>query len=65
MTYMISFVVFLAFVLLMAIGVMFKRQAIQGSCGGITRIGIKKECNCVEVCDEHQHALYQIQEPKC
>lgn len=64
MIYMISFIVFLAVVALMAIGVMFKRRAIQGSCGGLANIEIERECNCIEVCDEHQRVLYQIQEPQ-
>lgn len=63
MTYLISFGVFLIVVALMAIGVMLKRQAIRGSCGGLATIDIERECNCVEVCDEHRPTLYQIQEP--
>ncbi|WP_100751686.1 (Na+)-NQR maturation NqrM [Vibrio salilacus] len=63
MTYVISFIVFLVVVVLMAIGVIFKRQAIQGSCGGLANIEIERECNCVETCDEHSRVLYQIQQP--
>ena len=63
MTYVISFMVFLVVVVLMAIGVILKRQAIKGSCGGLATIEIERECNCVEICDEHARVLYQIQEP--
>ena len=63
MTYLISFVMFLIIIALMAIGVMLKRQTIQGSCGGLASIEIERACNCVESCDEHQRVLYHIQEP--
>ena len=63
MAYVISFMVFLVVVILMAIGVMLKRQAIQGSCGGLANIEIERECNCVDTCDDHSRMLYQIQEP--
>ncbi len=64
MTYIICFIVFLSFVLLMAIGVLFKRRAIRGSCCGLVDIEIEKECNCAEACDYHQPVLYQIREPQ-
>ncbi|MGF1751757.1 (Na+)-NQR maturation NqrM [Vibrio cionasavignyae] len=63
MTYLISFVVFLIITALMAVGVMLKRQAIQGSCGGLANLEIERECHCVETCDEHRRVLYHIQEP--
>lgn len=64
MIYLISFATFLVFVVFMAIGVMLKRQTIQGSCGGLASIEIERECNCVETCDEHARTLHQIQEPQ-
>ncbi|MGV3003269.1 (Na+)-NQR maturation NqrM [Vibrio sp.] len=64
MTYLISFTIFLAVTALMAVGVMLNRQTIQGSCGGLTRIDIERECNCIDICDDHARVLYQIQEPK-
>ena len=63
MEFIITFLVFLAVILLMALGVLFGRNRIQGSCGGLANVGIEKSCDCEEVCDEHQ-TLYQIQEPK-
>jgi len=63
MIFLISFAIFLVIVVLMAIGVMLKRQAIQGSCGGLANIEIERECNCVQTCDEHVRVLHQIQEP--
>jgi hypothetical protein len=47
----------------MAIGVMFKRRAIQGSCGGLSSLNIERACDCKDVCEEHQPKLYQIEEP--
>ncbi|STO98417.1 (Na+)-NQR maturation NqrM [Grimontia hollisae] len=64
MIYLISFAIFLIVVILMAIGVVLKRQTIQGSCGGLARIKIERECNCVDMCDEHASVLYQIKEPQ-
>ena len=46
----------------MALSVIFGRKRIQGSCGGLSSIGIEKNCDCEEVCDDHR-TLYQIQEP--
>lgn len=61
MTLLITFGIFLIVILLMAIGVMLNRRAIQGSCGGLNTMGIERACDCEEVCDEHK--LYQISEP--
>ena len=47
--FLVTFVVMLVVVFIMAIGVMFGRRAIKGSCGG----GMSKaECVCVEKCDK-------------
>ena len=53
---------FLLVIILMALSVIFGRKRIQGSCGGLSSIGIEKNCDCEEVCDDHR-TLYQIQEP--
>jgi hypothetical protein len=29
----------------------FKRKSLQGSCGGITALGMEKVCDCPEPCD--------------
>ena len=52
MTYfLITFVVMLVVIAIMAIGVIFGRRAIKGSCGG----GMSKaECVCVEKCDKRK-----------
>jgi CBS domain-containing protein len=52
MTYfLVTFVVMLIVIAIMAIGVIFGRRAIKGSCGG----GMSKaECVCVEKCDKRK-----------
>jgi uncharacterized protein len=52
MTYfLITFAVMLSVIAIMAIGVIFGRKAIKGSCGG----GMNKaECVCVEKCDKRK-----------
>ena len=64
MTILICFLIFVCIILLMSIGVIMKRKAIQGSCGGLSSIDVERVCNCETVCDEHaEHTLYQISEP--
>ena len=62
LVYFVSILFFVLLVLAMAIGVMFKRKALQGSCGGLASMNIERSCNCEEVCEEHS-VLYQIKEP--
>ncbi|MCG6200752.1 (Na+)-NQR maturation NqrM [Psychromonas antarctica] len=57
-----TFFVFLLVVVAMAVGVIFGRKRIQGSCGGLATVGIDKSCDCETVCDQDQ-SLYQISEP--
>lgn len=64
MTYLLAFGFFVIFAILMTLGVMAKRKAIQGSCGGLANVGVDKVCNCETTCESHQHKLYQISEPK-
>lgn len=63
MTFLLTFLGFVLLVVLMAIGVLFSRKPIAGSCGGLASIEIDRECNCEEVCAEHSKTLYQISEP--
>jgi hypothetical protein len=46
-----TFVVMLVVIAIMAIGVIFGRRAIKGSCGGGMN---KSECICVEKCDKRK-----------
>ncbi len=50
-TYIITFVVFLLVIVAMAVGYIFQRKSVSGSCGGLDGIGIAKECDCPEPCD--------------
>ena len=51
--FIISFVVIIAAVAAMAIGVIFGRDAIKGSCGGIGAIdGAERACGCAEPCEK-------------
>lgn len=52
LAFIVIFLILLAFVALMAVGVMFKRKPISGSCGGLGGVGIEKACGCDKPCDE-------------
>jgi hypothetical protein len=44
-TFLAVFVVMLLIVAAMAVGVMFGRQPIKGSCGGMAAVGMEAECD--------------------
>ncbi len=46
-TIMLTFVVMCLVIVAMAVGVMFKRKPITGTCGGLNAVGLKGEC---EIC---------------
>lgn len=50
-TFLITFGIFLLVIAAMAIGYMFQRKPVKGSCGGLGAVGIDKVCNCPEPCD--------------
>ena len=47
MTFVLALLVFMAIVAAMAVGVIFDRAPIKGSCGGLGAVGIDQEC---EIC---------------
>lgn len=55
--FLITFAVFLLVVLGMAIGYIVKKKTISGSCGGLGSIGIEKECDCPEPCDNRKKKM--------
>ncbi|EQC01849.1 hypothetical protein B738_01499 [Photorhabdus temperata subsp. temperata M1021] len=36
---------------------MIKRKSIQGSCGGLSSIGVEKVCDCPEPCDARKKRM--------
>lgn len=46
-----TFILFLVAFLGMSLGYIIKRKSIQGSCGGLSSIGVEKVCDCPEPCD--------------
>lgn len=57
--FLITLVFFLAVILGMALGYIFKRREIKGSCGGISALGMEKVCDCDTPCDKRQKLLAQ------
>lgn len=50
-TFLVTFGVFIAVIAAMAVGYIFQRKTVSGSCGGLGAVGIEKVCNCPEPCD--------------
>lgn len=44
--FIVIFIVLALVMALMAIGVMFGRKPLQGSCGGLGAVGVEKACGC-------------------
>ncbi len=51
MTFLMTFALMLVVIAIMAVGVIFGRRAIKGSCGGGKS---EAECVCVEKCDKRK-----------
>lgn len=69
-TFLLTFGMFLIIIFAMSLGYILMRKRIKGSCGGLGSVGIDKECDCPEPCDDAENILadaskriYQIQEP--
>jgi len=62
MTFIFTFLIFLLVAVAMALGVIFGRKRLQGSCAGLASVGIDKNCDCDVTCEQHQN-VYEIQEP--
>ncbi|WP_428774613.1 (Na+)-NQR maturation NqrM [Vibrio sp.] len=50
-TFLITFGIFLFVIVAMAVGYIFQKKVVKGSCGGLGSVGIEKVCNCPEPCD--------------
>jgi len=52
-----TFAVFVLVIFAMSLGWIVKRKSIQGSCGGISSLGIEKVCDCPEPCDARKKRM--------
>ena len=52
-----TFVVLLVFFVLMSIGYLVKKKAVEGSCGGLGVLGIEKACDCDDPCDKRKRRM--------
>ena len=57
LTFLATFAVFVLVVLGMSLGWIIKRKSIQGSCGGISSLGMEKVCDCPEPCDARKKRM--------
>ena len=62
LTFLATFVVFVLVIFGMSLGWIVKRKSIQGSCGGISSIGMKKVCDCPEPCDARKKRMTREQQ---
>ena len=56
-SFIAAFVILLVFFLLMSIGYLIKRKAVEGSCGGLGVLGIEKACDCDDPCDKRKRRM--------
>ena len=54
-----TFIVFLIVIFAMAIGYIFNNKTIAGSCGGLAAVGVDKECDCPEPCDNRKKKIQE------
>ena len=54
MIFFITFCFFLVVGAAMAVGYIFQKKTLAGSCGGLASVGIAKECNCDNPCEKRQ-----------
>lgn len=62
LTFLATFVVFVLVIFGMSLGWIVKRKSIQGSCGGISSIGMEKVCDCPEPCDAQKKRMAREQQ---
>ena len=60
----LTFLFMLIAVAIMAIGYIFQKKKIKGSCGGISDLGLEKVCDCDEPCDKRKELLKRLEEQK-
>ena len=57
LTFLATFAVFVLVIFGMSLCWIIKRKSIQGSCGGISSIGMEKVCDCPEPCDARKKRI--------
>ncbi len=62
LTFLATFAVFVLVIFGMSLGWIIKRKSIQGSCGGISSIGMEKVCDCPEPCDAGKKRMAREQQ---
>ena len=62
LTFLATFVVFVIVIFGLSLGWIVKRKSIQGSCGGISSIGLEKACDCPEPCDARKKRMTREQQ---
>ncbi len=62
--FIITFLLMLVVVAIMAIGYIFQKKKIKGSCGGISDLGLEKVCDCDEPCDKRKELIRRLEEQK-
>lgn len=55
--FFLAFGIFLLMSLAMAVGYIFQKKSIAGSCGGLGALGVEKACDCPEPCDRKKARL--------
>jgi hypothetical protein len=55
--FFLAFGIFLLMAFAMAIGYIFQKKSIAGSCGGLGALGVEKACDCPEPCDRKKARL--------
>ncbi|MDU1084289.1 MAG: (Na+)-NQR maturation NqrM [Leclercia adecarboxylata] len=56
-TFLLTFAIFVLVIFGMSLGWLIKRKSIQGSCGGISSLGMEKVCDCPEPCDARKKRM--------
>ena len=57
--FLAPFGIFVLVIFGMSLGYIVKRKSLQGSCGGISSLGMEKVCNCPEPCDARKKRIAQ------
>ena len=55
--FILAFGFFILMVVAMAVGYIFQKKTISGSCGGLGALGVEKACDCPEPCDRKKARL--------